>query len=156
MGKRKDDRVWQPLERCSRARDPRVMALAQTDLEVARAVREGQGDEIWANHTYVVTVRRNAAEGFVERLSIRRQDRRAVSDWRDKQAIKNQLAGRDVEAIELYPRQDRVVDAANQAWLWCMKPGVVLPIGFPGGDIKDAGEGEMYGSVQRPLRDVDR
>lgn len=153
---RKDDRVWAPLERCSRARDPRVLALAQTDLEVARALREGSRDEIWANHTYVVAVRRHPSEGHVVRLSIRRQDRRAPSDWRDKQAIKNQLAGEDVEGIELYPMKSRVVDGANQAWIWCMAPGVVLPIGFPSGDIKDAGEGEMYGSVQRPLRDVDR
>lgn len=153
---RKDDRVWQPLQRCSRQRDPRVLALAQTDLEVAKALREGSRDEIWANHTYVVTVRRHPSEGHVVRLSVRRQDRRAPSDWRDKQAIKNQLAGEDVEGIELYPMKARVVDAANQAWIWCMAPGVVLPIGFPGGDVKDAGEGEMYGSVQRPLRDVDR
>lgn len=153
---RKDDRVWAPLVRCDRRRDPRVLALAQTDLEVAKAIKASDQDEIWANHTYVAAVRRHPQEGHVVRISVRRQDRRAVSDWRDKQAIKNQLAGEDVEAIELYPMQSRVVDAANQAWIWCMAPGVVLPIGFPTGDIKDADDGEMYGSVQRPLRKAEQ
>jgi hypothetical protein len=39
-------------------------------------------------------------------------------DWRDLQAIKNQLCGDEAEAIQLFPAESRVVDTANQYHLW--------------------------------------
>lgn len=115
MGKRKDDRVWQPLVRAYDHRPhPDVVRMAQSDLDVARALKDSFLDEVWVNHTYVVRVRRGE-DGDVQRLSIRRQDRRPANDWRDLQAIKNQLAGEEVEAINLHPAQSRVVDAWLEA-----------------------------------------
>lgn len=111
--------------------------------------------EIWLNSQYVVVVRRDEA-GFVRHLSIRRQDRDAAHDWRDFQQIKNQLAGPDAEAVELYPADERLVDTANQYHLWVYPPGVRIPVGFPVGLVLDAGEGpDIPNAVQRPLGSED-
>jgi hypothetical protein len=149
-------RHWQPLQ----AATPIISAEAQA-LRIQLDV--DPGDEVWLNDRYVVHVtfhrdRRGAPiRGVVRELSIRRQDRKAVNDWRDAMRIKNQLAGEHIEAVELYPAQDRVVDTANQRYLWCYPPGHgptwdgETPIGFPVGARIDPGEGPAVGAVQRPF-----
>ena len=83
-------------------------------------------------------------------LSIRRQDREAVHDWRHFQQIKNELVGPECEAIEIYPAESRLVDAANQYHLWCFKqPGERWPVGFQERYVTfDAAEYKT-GAVQR-------
>lgn len=103
--------------------------------------------ELWVNNLYTVSVDRE--DGIVTCLSIRRNDRKPAKDWRHFQMIKNQIAGEDVEAIELYPRQDRVVDTANQYFLWCLAPGQSIPVGFPKGKLLD--QTGMPNTEQRPL-----
>jgi hypothetical protein len=108
-------------------------------------------NEVWLNDKYVVHVRRNE-DRTVSCLSIRRQDRGWPRDWRDFQRIKNQIAGEDVEAVELYPAEDRLVDTANQFWLWCFPPGVHLPLGFEDGrTVLDPEIAEQVGAKQRQL-----
>lgn len=85
--------------------------------------------EMWKNHKYTVHVDRRD-DGSVAVLSIRRNDRRAAHDWRDFQRIKNEIAGTDVEAVELYPAEQRLMDTANQYWLWCLSPGERFPFGY--------------------------
>ena len=64
-------------------------------------------------------------------LSIKRRDREPIHDWRHLQEIKNALVGEQCEAFELYPAEERLVDTANQYWLWCFAdPTMRLPIGF--------------------------
>ena len=53
-------------------------------------------------------------------LSIKRNDRLPIHDWRDLQEIKNMIIGPEYEAVELYPAEDRVVDEANQFHLFVM------------------------------------
>ena len=123
--------------------------------EAVRRLAEETGqdlpDELWKNDRYVVIVRRDS-NGFVAYLSIRRSDRKAARDWRDFQAIKDQLAGEDVEAVELYPAKTRLVDTANHYWLWMLPPGARFPLGFPEGLVLDSGEGPFVeGVVQRPI-----
>jgi hypothetical protein len=128
------------------------MVMEQTDLtrEQAEVWLADQLDrETWLNHLYVVIVER-AADGGVSTLSIRRQDRAPEPfPWRHLQAIKNQLAGPDAEAIELFPAENRVVDTANQRWLWCAPPGERFEIGFNEGRIvTGADEAARIGAVQ--------
>ena len=67
-------------------------------------------------------------------LSIKRLDQEPIHDWRDLMEIKNQIAGEDHEAVELYPKKSRVVDTANQYHLWVLKnPVAFFPFGFPVG-----------------------
>lgn len=108
--------------------------------------------EMWKNNRYTVLVTRRP-DGSVMELSIRRNDRRAARDWRDFQRIKTEIAGADVEAFELYPAEDRLMDTANQYFLWCMLPGERIPAGFDDGrNLRDHDEG-LAKSKQRPLPD---
>ena len=86
-------------------------------------------------------------------LSIKRHDQQPLQDWRDLQRIKNDLVGPEHEAVQLYPRESRLVDAANQVHLFVFKePGLGWPIGWRSGRVVTS-EGKG-GATQRP-RDED-
>lgn len=111
----------------------KLMAMAKkngipiTDIE--DAIARAHGDSSWMNDTYTVIV--HNLDEFMTHLSIRRNDRAPVTDWRDKQAIKNQLVGPECEAVELYPAESRLVDSANQYHLFCVTdPEFRFPFGF--------------------------
>lgn len=95
--------------------------------------------EFWQSEFYDVYIDKKAdhrLEGAVIWcLSISTRNQEAVHDWRDLQAIKNVLIGKDFEAIELYPSENRLVDTANQYHLYVfmefnnqVKP--LIPIGW--------------------------
>ena len=106
-----------------------IRPTGQTVDSRADGTPEGQ---IWANYRYVVIVRRCGSSPFLGEmvwLSIRRQDRKAIHDWRELQWLKNEIVGDEAEAVELYPAESRKVDAANQYHLWCF-PTFRFPFGF--------------------------
>jgi hypothetical protein len=85
--------------------------------------------ERWANDIYSVTVRRwsedpvfGSRRGMIQ-LGISSLDGTARHDWRDFQNIKNQIAGEECEAFELYPAESRLLDPSNYYSLWCF-PGL--------------------------------
>lgn len=103
-------------------------------------------DVVWKNEQYQVNVRH---QGEFVHLSIKRNDKKPVRDWRDMQAIKNQLVGPECEGVELFPAESRVVDTANQFHLWCFaSPKHRFPLGFNQGRVVT--NGETGGSRQRP------
>lgn len=117
-------------------------------------------EEQWANDTYVVHKRvHHSSKPDVPpmiHLSIRRQDRQPCRDWRDFQRIKNQLAGPEWEAVEVYPAESRLVDMANQYHLWCFQ--FSLGIGYDEGRlIGNQAQADLLspGSVQRDPDPVD-
>lgn len=61
-------------------------------------------------------------------LSIKRNDRKPIDSWADMQWIKNRIAGEESEAVQLYPAESRLLDAANQYHLWVI--GGQWPVGF--------------------------
>jgi hypothetical protein len=64
-------------------------------------------------------------------LVIRRHDRLPCKSWAHFQRIKNELAGPECEAVELFPAESRLVDTANEYHLWVhAKPGFRFPIGW--------------------------
>jgi hypothetical protein len=85
-------------------------------------------DEVWNNDVYSVNVRFKpdrvfgTREGMIQ-LGISALNGAARHDWREFQAIKNQLAGVECEAFELYPAESRLLDPSNYYTLWCF-PGV--------------------------------
>ncbi len=85
-------------------------------------------DEIWVNDVYQVTLRRvpdrmfGTSQGMVQ-LGISTHSGTARHDWREFQGIKNQLAGEECEAVELYPAESRLMDPSNYYSLWCF-PGI--------------------------------
>lgn len=107
--------------------------------ELARALKASNGvgfDELWSNREYEVFVRRlepARGRGGALHLSIKRYDRDAIHDWRHLQSIKNEVAGSEREAIELFPAESRLVDGANQTHLWVGPAGEQIGIGFHDG-----------------------
>ena len=107
-----------------------------------RVYNEERAAEVWANDVYTVLWRHGkAADNFIHPefddwtgqcgyLSIRRNDREPCDSWRDFQEIKNQIAGPDREAVQIYPAERRLVDTANQYHLWVLPEGVAFPMGF--------------------------
>lgn len=83
-------------------------------------------------------------------LSIRRNDRSAVHDWRHLQRIKNELVGKEREAIEIYPKESQLVDTANSYHLWVLDEGDSLPFGFKDGrTVATPDEAAEFGAEQR-------
>ena len=86
-------------------------------------------DEQWTNDTYFVErcvgkplIRYLGADKGMIQLGIASVGYgTARHDWRDLQAIKNQLAGKETEAFTLYPADSRLLDPCNYYSL------VVLP-----------------------------
>lgn len=102
-------------------------------------------DEEWINDVYAVTLRRRPDHVFGTRqgmiqLGISALAGTARHDWREFQAIKNQLAGPECEAFELYPAESRLLDPSNYYALWCF-PGLKrIKVGIEVRDVKDADE----------------
>lgn len=91
--------------------------------------RPDDPDEYWVNDVYHVTLRRKendqvfGTRGGMIQLGINAHDGTARHDWREFQSIKNQLAGPECEAFELYPAESRLMDPSNYYSLWCF-PGL--------------------------------
>lgn len=117
-----------------------------------RMVRGMQADVVWKNDIYQVAIRFYGDD--LRHLSIKRIDREPIHDWRDLQHIKNELAGEECEAVEIYPAESRRVDSANQYHLWCFPLGYRIPFGFSDRLVVD-GETPGMEAKQRPLDHFD-
>lgn len=98
-------------------------------------------DEIWGSRLYTCIVRyahlngKKAPRSGLLWLSIHRRDRKPLRDWRHFQAIKNEVAGPDRVALEVYPEERNLVDTSNEYHLWVMPAGTDLPFGFGAGGL---------------------
>ena len=118
----------------------RKAGFSITRDQAKKVIREEARAEMWVNDIYTVLFRsgKDADQfvGFEEwhgqcaYISIRRNDREPVDSWRDFQEIKNQLAGPNREAVQLYPNEERLKDTANQYHLWVLPEGFTFPMGF--------------------------
>lgn len=126
------------------------------DLTVEQLIEDSQGrlsrneakklydqmvqEKLYKSEHYQVAVHKHPTHGFhgmiVWHLSIKRNDKAPIMDWRDLQDIKNKIVGEECEAIQLFPAESRCVDSANQYHLWAfMKEGKhthlpKIPIGW--------------------------
>lgn len=113
--------------------------------------------EIWINDVYQVEVRRDVKTDInwppMVHLSIKRLDREPIHDFRELQAIKNELVGPENEGVELYPAESRLVDSANQFHLWVLaSPDERFPFGFSSRLVTDEAFGK---SIQRKFKEGD-
>ena len=98
------------------------------------------GIEVWVNDIYEVWVyRRKLCDHLVHNelykgkctyITIKRKDKKAIHDWRHFQTIKNELAGKDVEAMEIFPNELRLHDTVNQYHLFCLPKGTSIRFGW--------------------------
>lgn len=138
-------KAWTPFEEVTRIFNHQFQQWSDIDPE-----RDGR---CFANSRYLVWVKARPVEregwpASVLELSIKARQRGPVDDWRDKQRIKNELVGPGCEAVELFPAEDRLVDSADQAWLFVFPPGERLPFGFTKRFVCD---GRPPGGSQRPF-----
>jgi hypothetical protein len=130
----------------------KLRALGATKEQAWRAWTRDDRNDNFRNDTYHVQIVKDDPHGFGDDcelwwLSIKRHDREPIVDWRDFQEIKNQLCGEGKEGIMLYPKEDRVVDTANQYHMYVfMTEGWVVPCGFTVGlktDTADFGKAKQ-------------
>ena len=116
-------REWQPL---TQTPDWAVKAKHEQVMEQARvtfpelAVEEFRApDEVWGSSQYTVTVHYldDNRDGFVE-VGIHNYHRTTHVPWRHIQQIKNEVFGPDREAVQLFPAEDRLLDSANEYWIY--------------------------------------
>ena len=82
-------------------------------------------------------------------LSFKRRDRSAMRDWRHFQAIKNEVAGPEREAIEIFPPESELMDAANEYHLWVLPPDQASPLGLAERGLLDASDGMDHAAYRR-------
>jgi hypothetical protein len=133
------DPPWTPFQEVEPIpQDPEKLAAAYgCSVEEVKRVLDGDVREyvaMYQNSLYTVLLYKpKEVEGWPAMwwLSIRRNDRKAIHDWRHFQRIKNELVGPEHEAIELYPAESRLVDTSNQYHLWVLRdPKINFPFGF--------------------------
>jgi hypothetical protein len=132
-----DDPVWQPMQQ---------VAISAEARRLYEATMAEHPVEVWTNGEYEALIRRR--DDGATHMSIKRLDRAPIRNWRIFQQIKNELLGEDVEAVELFPSEARLVDNANQYHLFGFPEGVRLPLGFPGGMvIRDPDDVDEYNRI---------
>jgi hypothetical protein len=76
---------------------------------------------VFTDGVYVVEQYNTSSDSpFLCRLAISRLDKSPIRRWQDIQDIKNEIAGEDAVAIEVYPRESKVTDTANIYHLWIL------------------------------------
>lgn len=117
----------------------------------------GEDARTFQNSRYFVRVSpyQYASEAAGWLLSIRTTQRDARHDWREFQRIKNELCGPECEAVELYPAESRLLDTANQFFLFVLPAGDRAPFGFTQRTVMD-NDGTVPGANQRPWEDGQR
>lgn len=125
---------------------------AELDKRIDEIVEQAARGAHWNNDKYQVVINdADIGEGFppMWHLSIKRHDRYPVFNWRDLQAIKNQLVGHENEAVMLFPAESRLVDGANQYHIFCLQDSTLrFPFGFTERAVSNDSIGK---SRNRPL-----
>lgn len=112
-------------------------------------VQQEAATPVYKNDVYQVMKRQR---GEYWHLSIKRIDRKTIFEWRDIQEIKTELLGAEVEAVQLFPAESRLVDTANQYHLWApVEPGYKFPFGFDEGRVQS--EHSLGKSKQKPFHE---
>ena len=133
--------------------------LREGSFEPPKHSIRDEDDRVFVNKTHTVIVspdRRcdNMMDGWVL-LSIRRNDRAAECDWRIFMRIKNEIVGPDREAIQLFPGMRRVVDTANQYFLFVAPAGYIFGLGQIEREVSDSEFADTVGAKQRDFEPDD-
>lgn len=110
---------WMPLRRGTP--NPQLVAV-----RAANGIPEPDG--VWFNDVYQVIEQR--FESGLTHLSIKRNDRHIIRDWRHLQAIKNEVCGPERVGVEVFPPESKLVDTANEYHMWVLPADHDIPFGF--------------------------
>lgn len=120
-----DELVWFDLVRFING----VLGASHNDRDIwGPLVQDPDKAGLWGNNQVSVNVRsaQNEQGKTYWELSYRRRDRAPIHDWRVSQRIKNEICGPEAEGIELYPAESRLLDTANEYWIYAFEAGSVM------------------------------
>lgn len=160
-------RHWKPLVKLARGdfKPPHEELIAYCmnvygetrEQALDRLVREHNRSDYYVNNLYQVMVTEltddygmGGGPGMLH-INIRRRDGSMFKDWQHFQQIKNEIAGPEREAVEIYPAESRLTDTSNKWHLWVMPENMPLPFGFPHRDVNYDEYRDVPGMRQRPL-----
>jgi len=92
----------------------------------------GELDRVYRDEKglFVVMIRSVETEwGMVEHACMRNAAGTDIP-WSEKQRIKNELFGHERIAVEVFPKESELVDAANMYHLWVLPVEMTLPFGI--------------------------
>ena len=153
-------RYWMPLRRTTEFNPWRPEVIDETmrfygisEIEARKMLQEEQDKtEVWINDLYQVAVTKCGPDDAMLQINIRRRDGSMFKDWRHFQQIKNEIAGPEREAFELYPAESRKVDTSNKWHLWVLPEGVRMDaIGWMNRDVQYEENKQVPGLRQRAL-----
>jgi hypothetical protein len=99
----------------------------------------GELDKVYCdvNRQYVIMIREVKTEwGTIQHACLRNAESTDIP-WREKQRIKNEIFGKERVAIEVFPKESELVDAANMYHFWVLPVEMNLPFGLIGGKNND-------------------
>ena len=112
---------WKSFDRC------KFKDIAHTPLDngwckdIYKALSDG---------SYAVLLRKvQTVLGEVIHMAIRNRTNTDIP-WAEKQRIKNEIAGHNRTAVEVFPVVTKLVDKANMYHLWVLPEGFSLPFGL--------------------------
>lgn len=154
-------RYWRPLvkllpdETFTRIEVVReTMQHYNIDEAAARKILEDEHarGETYVNELYQVVVTPTGPDKMMLHINIRRRDGAAVFDWRHMQQIKNELAGEEREAFQIFPCESKKVDTSNKYHLFVLPEGVRFDgIGWSERDVTYEENRDVPGLRQRAL-----
>jgi len=154
-------RHWQPLTKVPSeafpVEDPKVVAVVMknygmTEADARTWLREDhEKATYYLNDLYKVQVSPYAPDNAFLHINISRRDGGMFKDWRHFQQIKNEVAGEEREAVELYPAESRKVDTSNKWHLFVFPEGQRINLGWPKRDVSYSENREAPGIRQRAL-----
>jgi hypothetical protein len=154
-------RYWTPLVKLrpdETYRRPEIVRETMThygiDEAAAAAMLDAEDAKVdcYINHLYQVQVGTCGPDNRMLHINIRRRDGSMFKDWRHFQQIKNEIAGPEREAFELYPAESRKVDTSNKWHLWVLPEGVQMnAIGWTKRDVRYVENSDVPGMRQRKL-----
>jgi hypothetical protein len=92
-----------------------------------KPIELAEGESWWRNSFYLVFRKELQPEEGIEgpvRLSIRRNDGKAIREWKHLQRVKNEVVGAEREAVEIFPPQTMVVSMNHEHHLFVTPVGV--------------------------------
>jgi RNA-binding protein YhbY len=72
----------------------------------------------WSEEHTAQLCHKSTPNGMVGHLKVRRRDGKDGISWDVLQQIKNEMLGEDVVAVEIFPKENEVVNEANIRHLW--------------------------------------
>ena len=123
------------MKKFSRIDNTQAFKNKLTNVQIAYYKRHPK-ESVWANDKYIVHIKKdepmqNGSNVLLTHLSIRNTDNTPLRDWREMQYIKNELVGEENEGFELFPKESRLMDTANQYHIWVFQnEEEFIPIGW--------------------------